>query len=170
MKLFVTGGVRSGKSRYALERAEALGPRRAFVATAEIWDEEMRLRVQRHQEERGPGWSSHEVPLEIDQYLDPERLGADVVLVDCLTLWLSNLLGTELDDEQILQRFDQLAAALDASAGPTIFVTNEVGFGIVPTSKLARRFRDLTGLLSQQLAKRCDEVVLMCAGLPMQLK
>lgn len=170
MKLLVTGGVRSGKSAYALRRAEAAGERRAFVATAEIRDEEMRARVQRHQEERASSWRALEAPLQIADLLDPKQLEVDVVLVDCLTLWLSNLLESDPSDEAVLAEFRHLTRAISASPGPLVLVTNEVGFGIVPTSKLGRRFRDLAGILGQQVATVCDEVVLIAAGLPLSLK
>lgn len=169
MKLLVTGGVRSGKSRYALRRAEAAGISRCYLATAQPHDTEMQDRIARHQRERGPSWRTVEEPFAV-----PERLTdlGPVILVDCLTLWLSNLLHVHMEPEsrRIEDAFARLCQAVASSEHTIILVTNEVGMGIVPVSPLGRRFRDLAGILAQAVAEVCDEVVFVAAGLPLRLK
>ena len=167
----ILGGAKSGKSAYALAVAESLATERIFVATAQAHDDEMRLRITRHQEERGPSWRTVEEPLDIAGVLASEAAAGRVVLVDCLTLWLSNLMTqAELERERILERFGQLASAVEQSRSPVIMVANEVGLGIVPDNPLARAYRDLAGALNQLLAQKMDRVVLVAAGLPMILK
>ena len=159
----MTGGVRSGKSRFAQALAEGMGPSRCFVATAEVRDQEMAARVARHRADRGEGWATVEEPVDLAPLLDrPE-----VVLVDCLTLWLTNLLLAERD---VATERRRLVDALAAARPGVVLVTNEVGFGIVPVNDLARRFRDEAGWLAQAVAEVCDEVHLCAAGLPLQLK
>lgn len=165
MKVLITGGVRSGKTRYALARAEAAGPARIYLATAQALDAEMAERIRRHQAERGPGWRTVEEPLDIARHLD-----GGPVLVDCLTLWLSNLLHARGEGASLEADFDALAEAVQRASGPLFLVTNEVGLGIVPENALARRFRDEAGRLAQRLALVCDEVVLCVAGLPLHVK
>lgn len=168
MKLLVTGGVRSGKTRYALHRAEAAASQQIYVATGRAGDDEMQARIARHQRERGPTWTTVEAPLALATTL--AALPSDrAVLVDCLTLWLANLLLACPDDD-LDAEFGALARAVAETTAPLVLVTNEVGFGIVPTSPLGRRFRDLAGLLGQRIAAVCDEVVLVVAGLPLTLK
>ncbi len=166
MRILVTGGVRSGKSRYAQQRAEALGPQRIYLATAEAGDAEMEDRITQHRQDRGTGWSTCEETLHIANKLDM----GPVVLLDCLTLWLSNLLMTGIDDTKIAAACDELCVTLRRCTNDVVLVTNEVGLGIVPSSALGRRFRDLAGRLSQRVAAECDEVVLICSGLPLVLK
>jgi len=166
LKLLVMGGARSGKSRHALEVARELGQSRAYVATAEPLDDEMRERIQRHRDERDPGWVNLEEPVEIV----PLLTSADVVIVDCLTLWLSNLLMRERTDGQIMGEFGRLATAIIDAPNNIVLVTNEVGLGIVPQTPLGRRFRDLSGALSQEVARSCSRVVMMCAGIALQVK
>lgn len=167
--LLVLGGARSGKSRYALMQAEAAaaasGRELVFVATAEACDDEMRSRIARHQQERHAGWRTVEAPLELVSVVDAERDG--VVLVDCLTLWLSNLMfaGRPVDEACA-----ELAAAIADRSAPLILVTNEVGLGIVPDNEVSRQFRDLQGHLNQALAQVCRRVVFVAAGLPLRLK
>jgi adenosyl cobinamide kinase/adenosyl cobinamide phosphate guanylyltransferase len=161
----VLGGARSGKSRHA----EALAMRAAgpwtYVATAEIYDEEMRARIAEHRARRGESWLTVEAPLDLAGAVVAAR--GNAVLVDCLTLWLSNLMhaGRDLDAETA-----KLEAALDAAGVPVFLVSNEVGLGIVPENALARRFRDAAGRLHQRLAARADHVLLMVAGLPLTVK
>jgi adenosylcobinamide kinase/adenosylcobinamide-phosphate guanylyltransferase len=163
----VTGGARSGKSRYALALAESLGPERVFIATAEAWDEEMADRIRRHQAERGPGWTTLEAPVDVAPLLSqPGR----PVVVDCLTLWLGNLLHQRGPEADLRPDTEALLAAAIAAPNPVLFVTNEVGMGIVPDNALARRFRDETGWLAQAIAARAERVVLCVAGLPLALK
>ncbi len=165
--LFVLGGARSGKSRYALSRAEALPGALVFVATAQILDSEMDSRIARHREERGPRWRTIEEPIDLARVVRTEA-GADrVLLIDCLTLWASNLMLAERDIDAAT---GALVAALGEARGPVILVANEVGLGIVPDNALARRFRDVAGTVNQTVAACVDEAVFMAAGLPMRLK
>jgi len=164
VKALVTGGARSGKTRHALSLAESLAPHRIYLATAEVRDAEMADRVGRHRAERGPSWQTIEEPLEVALRLD--RPGA-VVLLDCLTLWVSNLMEAERD---LPMEFARLNAALAEVRNPVVVVTNEVGFGIVPDNALARRFRDASGTLAQGVAAVCDRVDLLVAGLPLRVK
>jgi len=158
-KVLVTGGARSGKSGYAQALAESLSDRRTYVATAEARGPEMVARIRRHQAERGAGWTTVEEPIAVGPLLD--RPG--VVLLDCLTLWLSNVLEArgegDLEDDVAA-----LVAAVAAAPGPLVLVTNEVGAGIVPANALARRFRDEAGRLAQRIGGVCDRVVLVVAG------
>ncbi len=167
--LFVIGGARSGKSRYAQARAEAAGGDPVFVATAEAFDDEMRDRIARHKADRDARWSTVEAPRELPAAIDAlNGAGAGaVVLVDCLTLWVSNLL---LADADIRAAGEQLCDAIVRFDGTLILVANEVGLGIVPDNALARRFRDAAGRLNQSVAGVVREVVLLTAGLPLTLK
>lgn len=159
------GGARSGKSRYAESLVTALPPPWLYVATAEAGDSEMVARVAAHQARRGPSWTTIETPRNVAETLDTH---ADTpTLVDCLTLWLSNVM---LADADVDAEIEQLDEALARAAAPIVLVANEVGFGIVPDSALGRRFRDLQGLLNQRIAARADRVVLVVAGLPLTLK
>ena len=169
--IFILGGAKSGKSGYALAAAESLAPRRVFVATAQAYDSEMRERIARHQEERGPSWRTVEEPLDISGVLRRESRPGQVIVVDCLTLWLSNLMTQEaVDKAQLPARFQGLAAAVEACAAPVILVANEVGLGIVPENALARAYRDQAGALNQLMAKTAGRVVFVAAGLPLMLK
>lgn len=162
----VLGGARSGKSRHAQALAEATGPRRTYLATAEARDEEMAARIARHQAERGEGWQTLEAPLGM-----PAALGrvaeSDVVLVDCLTLWLSNVMLGERDVEAATEA---LVMVLAAAQQPVILVSNEVGLGLVPETPLGRAFRDAQGRLNQRMAEEVEEVRFVAAGLPLVLK
>ena len=155
------GGARSGKSAHAEALVQALPGPWLYVATAQALDAEMAARIAGHRARRPPGWRTVEAPLDLAAAL----AAPEPALVDCLTLWVSNLLlaGREPD-------WPLLLAALDARAAPTVVVSNEVGLGIVPDNALARAFRDLAGRLHQQLAARADRVTLMVAGLPMEVK
>jgi len=164
--LLVLGGARSGKSRYAEGRIVAEGGARTYIATAQAFDDEMRDRIVRHRDDRGPGWSTIETPIDLVDAIG--RAAPDAaVLVDCLTLWVSNLLLADIDIDRETAR---LVAAIAARTGPIALVSNEVGLGIVPDNALARRFRDVAGRLNQVVAGRCDEVVFVAAGLPLVLK
>jgi len=165
--LFVLGGARSGKSRYAQARAEAAGANPVFVATAEAFDDEMRERIARHRADRDMRWTTVEAPRELPAAIDAVNGEGAVVLVDCLTLWVSNLL---LADANIARAGQQLCDAIGRFEGTLILVANEVGLGIVPDNALARRFRDAAGLLNQAVAAAVEEVVLLTAGLPLTLK
>jgi adenosylcobinamide kinase/adenosylcobinamide-phosphate guanylyltransferase len=161
----VLGGARSGKSRYAESLVTALPPPWLYVATAEAGDSEMVARVAAHQARRGPSWTTIETPRNVAETLGTHA--ATPTLVDCLTLWLSNVM---LADADVDAEIEQLDEALARAAAPIVLVANEVGFGIVPDSGLGRRFRDLQGLLNQRIAARADRVVLVVAGLPLTLK
>jgi len=165
--LLVLGGARSCKSRYAQARAEAIPGRHVFLATAEAGDDEMRERIARHRADRDPRWETVEAPRDLAGALDAQSGTGAVVLVDCLTLWLSNLL---LADADLDAATAGLRAALARFEGHVVLVANEVGFGIVPDNALARRFRDAAGRLNQAVAARAGEVMLVVAGLPLKLK
>jgi adenosylcobinamide kinase/adenosylcobinamide-phosphate guanylyltransferase len=165
--LFVIGGARSGKSRYAQARAEAAGTKPVFVATAEALDDEMRARIARHRADRDARWRTVEAPRDLPAALGALNTSEAVVLVDCLTLWVSNLL---LADADMARAERQLCDAIARFDGTLILVANEVGLGIVPDNALARRFRDAAGRLNQSVAAAADEVVLLTAGLPLTLK
>ncbi|MHA6720243.1 bifunctional adenosylcobinamide kinase/adenosylcobinamide-phosphate guanylyltransferase [Sphingomonas sp. RS6] len=165
--LFVLGGARSGKSRYAQERAESLDGRRVFIATAEAWDDEMRARIARHRADRDQRWSTVEAPRTLADAIEAQSGAADIVLVDCLTLWLSNIL---LADEDVEAAGGRLCEAIGRFDRQLILVSNEVGQGIVPDNALARRFSDAAGRLHQQVAQAAHEVQLIAAGLPLRLK
>jgi adenosylcobinamide kinase/adenosylcobinamide-phosphate guanylyltransferase len=164
----VTGGARSGKSRFAERRLRELAdPPYRYVATAEALDDEMAARIAHHRAARGDGWATVEAPLDPAAALGRGR----PVLLDCITLWLSNLLLREkLTDQSISSLVDALAVAARAAAAPVVLVTNEVGAGIVPEHPLGRRFRDLAGQANQRLAAHADEVTLVACGLPLRLK
>jgi adenosyl cobinamide kinase/adenosyl cobinamide phosphate guanylyltransferase len=167
----ILGGTRSGKSRYALSLAARFPAPRLFVATCEPGDEEMCARIEEHRQERGPQWETRETPLKLAETLAGDRDGYGVVLVDCLTMWLTNLMLREPDNPAGLQQgLDDLLQALAARRRPTILVSNEVGWGIVPENPLAREFRDQAGRLNQRVAQIADLVVLVVAGIPLLLK
>jgi adenosylcobinamide kinase/adenosylcobinamide-phosphate guanylyltransferase len=161
----VIGGARSGKSRYAEALITALPPPWIYAATGQALDAEMAARIEAHRARRGAGWTTVEVPRDLAAALTAHAKAP--ILVDCLTLWLSNLMmaGAQIDAE-----IDRLAQALAEAAAPVVLVANEVGSGIVPDNALARRFRDLQGSLNQRIAALADQVVLVVAGLPLFLK
>lgn len=164
--VLITGGARSGKSRRAEARAHVYPGRPVYIATAEALDAEMEERIAQHRARRGNDWIEREAPLDLVQALtDTDSGGAR--LVDCLTLWLSNLLQTR---RNWLEEAALLTAALGRQRSPVILVTNEVGLGIVPDNALARSFRDAAGLLNQNVAAVADEVEFVVAGLPIKVK
>ena len=167
--ILVGGGARSGKSRFALHLARSLGVRCTFVATAEALDEEMAERIRRHRAERAGGFFTVEEPWALPEALDAVT-GADVVLVDCLTLWVSNLLVRGLAPGDVGAAFDRLEAALARRRAHVILVTNEVGMGLVPDTPLGRVFRDAIGDLHQRLAARADEVYGAMMGIVLRLR
>jgi len=172
--VLVLGGARSGKSRYAQALAEGSRPRRLFLATAEAGDDEMADRIARHRSDRGDGWCTREEPLELTTALRAEAAADRIVLVDCLTLWLSNLFwehrGAAPKDVEDAARtaLERIAAA--ARDRQIIVVSNELGCGTVPEPAVTRAFRDTQGLLNQWAADAADEVILTVAGLPLHLK
>jgi adenosylcobinamide kinase / adenosylcobinamide-phosphate guanylyltransferase len=165
--VLVLGGARSGKSRYALTLAEAAAPERLMIATAEALDEEMAARIARHRAERGPGWTTREAPLDLVAALAEAARPGRAVVVDCVTLWLSNIL---LGQRDMATAIAQLAALVPRLKGPAILVSNEVGHGVTPATKLGRAFQDGQGRANQALAAVCDVVVDVKAGLPQLLK
>lgn len=166
--VLVGGGVRSGKSAFALARASALGTRRVFVATAEAFDDEMRARIEAHKVERADAFTTIDCPRALPSLLP--TIDADVVLVDCLTLYVSNLLCDDLDDAAMHARFDALVDALRVARCPVVLVTNEVGLGIVPDNALARRFRDHAGALHKRVAAIADELYFATMGVVLRLR
>ncbi len=166
----VLGGARSGKSSLAQRLAEGCGAPLLYLATGEPRDEEMAARIARHREERGPAWETQEEPVALSEAISAAQGRYQAVLVDCLTLWLSNLLLQDPDEEALERALEGLLTVLAQTKSPVILVSNEVGLGIVPDNPLARRFRDLAGRLNQRLAALADLVVLVAAGLPLVLK
>ncbi len=165
--LLILGGARSGKSRYAQQLAERSGACPVLIATAQAHDEEMAARIASHAARRGSEWSLVEEPLDLAGALDRAARAGSIIVVDCLTLWLSNLMLADADFIEATARLTQRVARL---AAPAIFVSNEVGLAIVPDNPLGRTFRDAQGSLNQALAEACEAVVFMAAGLPLQLK
>ncbi|SEL88423.1 adenosylcobinamide kinase /adenosylcobinamide-phosphate guanylyltransferase [Roseivivax marinus] len=164
--ILITGGARSGKSAFAETATLAMGSKAVYIATAEAQDPEMAERIARHQARRGPEWRTISAPLDLAGAL--RNSDGDVPrLVDCLTLWLSNLILTDCDWEPAAQ---ELAETIAAQRASLVIVTNEVGAGIVPENALARRYRDAAGLLNQRVAAVCDEVQLCVAGYPIKVK
>ncbi|MBM4285640.1 MAG: bifunctional adenosylcobinamide kinase/adenosylcobinamide-phosphate guanylyltransferase [Deltaproteobacteria bacterium] len=169
-RALILGGARSGKSRFAEQLAETLPAPRLYLATAEAGDAEMAARIAHHQARRGDAWHTREEPLELAACIRAAQGRYGVILVDCLTLWLGNLLGQGFDSREVEEAGRELAGVVAASATPLILVSNEVGWGIVPDNPLARLFRDQAGRLHQRLANVVDLVVMVMAGLPMVLK
>ena len=169
--VFILGGCRSGKSRYAIEMAQkASESKNVYIATCIPQDDEMNSRVARHRKERGPDWQTVEAPVYLPEAIDSLSGEAGIILVDCLTLWLSNLLLENQDSEFVLDRVQKLTRAARESACPVILVSNEVGAGIVPENKLARLYRDLVGSTNQAVADSVDQVVWVVAGIPVTIK
>ena len=165
--VLVLGGARSGKSALAERLTRAGGAMPLYIATAQAWDDEMRARIAEHRAQRdGLGWTTVEAPLALADALAAAPAGQPV-LIDCLTLWLTNLM---LGEHPVDQATAALLETLTARPGLTVLVANEVGLGIVPDNALARRFRDLAGRLNQQIATQADTVVFTAAGLPLLLK
>ncbi len=169
--IFVTGGCRSGKSKHALRAAEKMpGNRKIYIATCVPQDNEMKQRVARHQKERSQNWVTVEEPLHLPQALLENSPKADVMLVDCLTLWVSKLLMETDDEEKLEDAISQLIDTLKKVTGPIVLVSNEVGTGIVPENRLARQYRDIIGLANQAVAKTAGKVIWMVAGIPVTVK
>ena len=163
----VLGGARSGKSRYAESLVRSLPPPWLYIATAEALDDEMRERITAHTARRGAGWTTIEAPLDLVGIVSAHGDSGAPVLIDCLTLWLSNIM---LAGMPVPAECDRLCAALVAAKGPLVVVSNEVGLGIVPETKLGRDFRDAQGRLNAEVAALAGHVVFMAAGLPLIMK
>ena len=168
MRELILGGARSGKSRLAEQLAQESGLQVVYIATAAAGDREMALRIEQHRQRRPQDWQLIEEPIALAKVLQQQAAAGRCLLVDCMTLWLSNLLMA--GDEDLAQRREQLLALLPNLPGRVIFVSNEVGMGIVPMGELSRRFQDESGLLHQALAQSCERVILTVAGLPHTLK
>lgn len=168
MKQLILGGARSGKSRLAEARAEASGKRVIFVATAQAWDKEMEERILRHREQRPSQWQLIEEPVALADVMRTHAAADTCLLVDCLTLWVTNLL---LAEPGTLEReLEALYQVLGDLPGELILVSNEVGLGIVPMGELSRQFQDQAGWLHQRLGEICERVTLTVAGIPMEIK
>ncbi len=168
---FVIGGCRSGKSGYAQHLAEGIqNKNRIFIATCVPCDEEMQERVRKHQEDRDSTWTTVDAPILLPDILREYGKEENVVLADCLTLWISNLLMYPDIIQEIELRVDSLIHALENVNGTVIVVSNEVGAGIVPENRLARQFRDIVGILNRKTAAAADEVIWMVAGIPVKIK
>lgn len=168
--ILITGGARSGKSAHALELAKD-GARRIFIATAEAFDQEMRERIARHQNERGDAWETIEAPLDVASAIQNIDDPSAVIIVDCLTVWLGNLMHHNAGFDETAPIIRQtLEAARHARAARIILVTNEVGMSIVPENALARRFRDLAGRINQRFAAIADRVILTVCGQTLTIK
>ncbi len=173
MLTLITGGIKSGKSRYALEFAggPANSNPKCFIATAEAFDEEMKRRISRHQKERGPEWTTLEVPIHLGEALCQKNLPYQLIVIDCLTLWVNNLLhyqtsqGLNIDVE--IEKFEEALKVIEV---PVVLVTNEIGLGVIPENPLSCRYVDLLGGLNQRMARLADRVIFMVAGMPVEIK
>ncbi len=172
--ILVTGGARSGKSAFALREASGTAGQKAYIATAEALDSEMRARIEGHRRERGPEWDTYEEPMDIAAVLRDIKDGYSAIVLDCLTLWLSNVMSaTEAVEDSIREFTDELCRLRKGAGGtgvPLFIVSNEVGMGIVPDNETARRFRDLAGILNQEVAGIADAVYLVTSGIPLRIK
>lgn len=172
--IFIFGGARSGKSRFAQELAGKLGKEVLFVATAEPRDEEMRARIEEHKKLRPPHWRIAELINDIAKGIEAQSGDAEVVVVDCLTLLVSNLLTRGVNyaqaEEQVMAEINELINCMDRLSVSFIIISNEVGMGIVPENELARYYRDLLGKVNQLISHKADQVYLMVAGTPLKIK
>jgi len=172
--IFVTGGARSGKSAFALNLANSMGKRKCYLATAQALDSEMEERIARHKAERGLDWDCVEEPLLVANKIEGIKGRYDVILFDCLTLWVSNIMhqapNSELPTSNLHQAVAALISACKTSGSTVIVVSNEVGLGIVPDNSLARQFRDMAGTANQLFAEAADEAYFVVSGIPMRLK
>lgn len=167
----ITGGIRSGKSRYALSLARKTNGQKIFIATAESFDESMSLRIKKHQQERGEGFTTIEEPIYLAKTMSAVHQEGDVIIIDCLTLWVNNLLYYFKEDAgKIRQQFDLFLDVLANPSRQIIIVTNEVGLGVTPENELTRTFIDQLGFINQKAAWFSNEVIMMVAGLPQFIK
>ncbi len=169
--VFITGGARSGKSRFALTKASLAPGRKVFIATAEAVDLEMKERIERHRADRGAEWETCEEPLRVSKAIKEMSDEYDVLVLDCLTIWLSNVMQSGSD---VTREIEDLVRAIkgfrDDSSARLFIVSNEVGMGIVPVNEMARKFRDLAGMLNQKVAEVSEEVYWTVAGIPVKIK
>jgi adenosylcobinamide kinase/adenosylcobinamide-phosphate guanylyltransferase len=168
--IFITGGVRSGKSRFAQQMAKTFPGPKAYLATAQALDGEMKGRIARHKKSRPKAWRTLEEPVRIAEVIQNEGDNCGLILLDCLTLWLSNLMMAGWGERKILGAADRFLKAARKVPCSFILVSNEVGMGIVPQNSAARSFRDLSGLIHQKVAREADEVYFLVGGLPWKMK
>jgi adenosylcobinamide kinase / adenosylcobinamide-phosphate guanylyltransferase len=168
--IFITGGCRSGKSQFALDYANRHFHKKLYLATCEALDEEMAKRIEDHKKRRGSDWQTVEEPIKISEAIRQHDDDVEVILLDCMTLWLSNLLMRQKSDRAIMEEVSRLMDTAQKSQPSLIFVSNEVGMGIVPAEPLGRRFRDLAGMANQKIAEVANRVVFMVSGIPILLK
>lgn len=168
--ILIIGGCRSGKSRHALKTAEGFSGKKIFIATCIPNDKEMKERVRRHRQERSLDWTTLEVPTLLPEAINNNSQKGNIILVDCLTLWTSNLLAETDNADNVRIKIEQLINSLENARCPIILVSNEVGTGIVPENRLARYFRDMAGFINQQVAAWADSVLWMVAGIPVKIK
>ena len=167
--ILVLGGAASGKSQVALDLAGQVGPR-VFVATGQALDREMKVRIERHQATRSSDWETAEVPADLAKWFSNNGKSYQTIVLDCLTLWLSNLQRRRLRDVAVSEATANLLQAIRATRARVVMVSNELGLGLVPATKAVRAFRDLAGRVNQQVAAEADEVYLTISGLPLRLK
>jgi adenosylcobinamide kinase/adenosylcobinamide-phosphate guanylyltransferase len=167
--IFVLGGARSGKSSFALQQGRLLSPR-AFLATAEPFDAEMAKRIQKHQKSRGRGWNTFEISTQLAEWFAGEGANYPSVVVDCLTLWLNNLLRDKVRPRQVPSHVRKLLKVIKGSPSQVVMVSNELGLGLVPGDAASREFRDVAGRMNQLIAAEADEVYFLVSGLPLRLK
>lgn len=167
--ILVLGGSSSGKSAIALALAGTTGPR-AFVATGQALDDEMAERIQQHQQSRDGDWRLAEVPVDVSGWFDKEGRGYRTIVLDCLTLWLSNVMGRDVSTARVPALVAELLLAMRASGARVVVVTNELGLGLVPADASSRRFRDAAGLVNQRMAGEADEVYVTFSGIPLRIK
>lgn len=172
--IFILGGARSGKSAYALKLAEAMASKKLYLATAQALDKEMAEKIKKHKKQRGNNWTTIEEPIKLADVIRGDKKH-DVILLDCLTLWVSNLMSKESGvrsqkSEVIYKNINQLISTCKKSKANIVVVSNEVGLGIVPDNPLARKFRDIAGIANQKMAEAADEVYFVAAGMPMRMK
>ena len=168
--IFILGGARSGKSSHAVALAKASKGKKAFIATAIPFDKEMKDRIKKHKLSRPAGWKVLEGPREVLKAVLFAAKSYDVILIDCLGLWISNLLMDNLNDGAIEKKIREFAAGLSRQPETIIVVSNDVGGGLIPDNVLGRRFRDLAGIANQKIASAADEVIVMQAGIPLKIK
>ncbi len=165
--VFITGGARSGKSTFALNESSRILGNKAYIATAEALDEEMKERIEKHKKQRGNSWDTYEEPIKIADVIKRIEDQYSAIVIDCLTLWLSNLF---LNNKNVEREIESLCSSLSTVHCPLFIVSNEVGMGIVPENKIARNFRDMAGILNQKVAEISDKVYVIIAGIPLKLK
>ncbi|MFH1379527.1 MAG: bifunctional adenosylcobinamide kinase/adenosylcobinamide-phosphate guanylyltransferase [bacterium] len=168
--IFILGGLKSGKSSFAVKEAQDLSPRVAFIASGIAFDAEMSKRISTHQKGRPSSWDTFEEPGRIAELLKTKCKNYPVIIIDCLTLLINNLMMDETTDDAILSEITNIVHEIDALNGTVIIIANEVGLGIIPDNALARKFGDLAGIANQIVAQKAEEVYLMTAGVPLKIK